>query len=191
MPAADRHRSVAAEFSATVDAVGPAAWDQPAPPDGWVARDVVGHLVEWFPSFLVGSTGIELPDGPSVAEDPAGAWHAQTEAVQALLDDPSTAEQVHDFPHMGSMTLGAVVEQIYISDVFLHRWDLGVATGQQVELDGDTCAEMLAGMEPMDEVLRTSGHYGPRVAVSEDASAQDRVLAFIGRDPAWRPGQSA
>ena len=41
-------------------------------------------------------------------------------------------------------------------------------------------------MQPIDELLRTSGHYGPRVPVPDDAPAQDRLAAFIGRDPAWR-----
>ena len=38
----------------------------------------------------------------------------------------------------------------------------------------------------MDEMLRSSGHYGPKVAVSADAPAQDQLLAFTGRDPGWR-----
>lgn len=181
--AAEQHRTVAAAFTATVESVDPAAWDDPAPPEGWVARDVIGHLVEWFPGFLVASTGIELPAGPTVAEDPAGAWGTQTDAIQSLLDDPDVAATEYEFPHMGRMTLAAVVEQVYIPDVFLHRWDLGVATGQRVELDEDTCATMLAGMEPMDEALRSSGHYGRRVEVPDDASVQDRLLAFIGRQP--------
>jgi hypothetical protein len=42
---------------------------------------------------------------------------------------------------------------------------------------------MYEGMAPMDEVLRASGHYGPRVAVPDDADAQTRLLAFIGRQP--------
>ena len=184
---ADAHREAATAFTETVDAVDPAAWDNPAPPEGWVARDVVRHLVEWFPAFLVSSVGIELPPGPSVDDDPAGAWKAQADAVQALLDDPAVAEQVHEFPHMGSMPLGAVVQQIYVGDVFMHRWDLGRATGQDVVLDEATCAGMLAGMEPMDEALRSSGHYGPRVAVPDDAPAQDRLMGFIGRDPNWAP----
>ena len=183
MSAADQHRWVAAEFTATVEAVDPAAWDDPAPPDGWVARDVVGHLVEWFPGFLVASTGIELPAGPPVAQDPAGAWRTQADAVQALLDDPTVAEQVHEFPHMGAMTLGDVVAQIYVGDVFMHRWDLGRATGQEVVLDAATCEAMLAGMEPMEDALRSSGHYGPRVEVPAGAPVQDRLIAFIGRDP--------
>jgi hypothetical protein len=44
---------------------------------------------------------------------------------------------------------------------------------------------MLAGMEPMDEVLRQSGQYGPRVPVPDDADVQAKLIAFIGRDPAW------
>jgi hypothetical protein len=35
----------------------------------------------------------------------------------------------------------------------------------------------------MDKVLRTSGHYGPRVEVASDADAQTRLIAFIGRRP--------
>ena len=84
---ADEHRRVADAFTATVEATAPAAWDNPAPPEGWVARDVVRHLVEWFPAFLHNATGITLPTGPSVDDDPVGAWRTQTDAVQALLDD--------------------------------------------------------------------------------------------------------
>ncbi len=180
-PAAD-HRRVADAFTATVESVESAAWANPAPPEGWVARDVVGHLVEWFPGFL-GGIGIDLPAGPSVEEDPAGAWRVQCDAVQALLDDPLTANKRYDFPHIGSMALGAAVAMIYTPDVFLHRWDLARATGQDETLDSARCAIMFEGMEPMDEMLRTSGQYGPRVAVADDADPQTKLLAFIGRHP--------
>lgn len=42
---------------------------------------------------------------------------------------------------------------------------------------------MLTGMESWDEVLRSSGQYGPRVNVPDDSDVQTRFLAFIGRDP--------
>lgn len=42
---------------------------------------------------------------------------------------------------------------------------------------------MLAGMEPLDELLRSSGQYGPRVPVPDDADPQTKLLAFIGRGP--------
>jgi len=181
--AADEHRRVAAAFTTTVDGVAPAAWHRPAPADGWVARDVVGHLVEWFPAFLDGATGITLPAGPAVDDDPVGAWRTQTDAVQALLDDPAVAGREHDLPHIGRMSLEQAIDMIYTSDVFLHRWDLARATGQDETLDPDKCAAMLEGMLPMDEMLRQSGQYGPRVDVPDDADVQTRLIAFIGRVP--------
>jgi hypothetical protein len=44
---------------------------------------------------------------------------------------------------------------------------------------------MYDGMQPMDEVLRASGQFGPRVPVPDDADAQTKLLGFIGRDPSW------
>lgn len=179
---ADRHRWVAGAFTATVDGVGGPSWEAPAPPEGWVARDVVRHLLEWFPGFL-GAVGVELPPGPSVDDDPAGAWRHRADAVQALLDDEAMAGQVLEFPHLGSMPLGAAVDVVYTTDVFLHRWDLARATGQDEALDPDECERLLAGMAPVEEAMRRSGHYGPRVEVPADADAPTRLLAFIGRTP--------
>ncbi len=180
---ADEHRRIAGAFTTTVEGAAPEAWDRPAPVDGWVARDVVRHLVEWFPAFLQGSTGIALPAGPSVDDDPVGAWRTQTDAVQTLLDDPLIAKQEHDLTHLGTMALEQAIDMIYTGDVFLHRWDLARATGQDETLDAEKCAQMYEGMLPMDEVLRQSGHYGPRVEVPDDADVQTKLLAFIGRTP--------
>lgn len=180
---AEEHRRIAGAFTATVESTAPSAWDNPAPPQGWVARDVVRHLVEWFPAFLQGATELTLPAGPSVDDDPAGAWRTQTDAVQALLDAPATAEREHDVPHLGTMPLGQAIDMFYTGDVFLHRWDLSRATGQDETLDPHKCAEMFEGLLPMDVALRQSGHYGPRVHVPHDADIQTRLLAFIGRTP--------
>ncbi len=180
---AEEHRRIAGAFTAAVEGTAPGSWDKPAPPEGWVARDVVRHLVEWFPAFLQGAVGITLAPGPPVDDDPVGAWRTQTEAVQALFDDADTADREHDFPHIGRMPLRQAIDMIYISDVFLHRWDLARATGQDETLDPDKCAGMLEGMLPMDEALRQSGQYGPRVNVRDDADVQTKLLAFIGRTP--------
>jgi uncharacterized protein (TIGR03086 family) len=81
------------------------------------------------------------------------------------------------------MTVEAAVDMICTNDVFLHTWDLARATGLDETLDPDEVHMMLEGMEPMDELLRTSGHYGPRVEVPADADEQTRLIAFIGRRP--------
>jgi uncharacterized protein (TIGR03086 family) len=146
-----------------------------------VARDVVRHLVEWFPGFLEAGSGVRLPAGPSVDDDPVAAWSAQHDAVQAVLDDPATAGKVLSNRHIGDVPLDQAIDNFYTSDVFMHSWDLARATGQDETLDPDKCAELLAGMEPYEEAMRSSGQYGPRVEVPEDADVQTRMLAFIGR----------
>jgi uncharacterized protein (TIGR03086 family) len=181
----DRHRTIAAGFTARVDAT--TDWAAPAPVEGWVARDVVRHLVEWLPGLLASGAGVTLPPVPPVDDDPVAAWHAHTAAVQALLDDPSTPTAVLRNPHLGEVPLDQAIDSFYTTDVFLHTWDLARATGQDDRLDPDHCAELLAGMEPIDAQLRASGQYGPRVDVPEGADAQDRLIGFIGRDPGWRP----
>ena len=184
---ADRHREVAGRFGDVVR--GTTEWDAPTPVPEWVARDVVGHLVGWFPGFLESGSGIRLAEGPPVDEDPVGAWESHASAVQAVLDDPATVDRVFSDPHTGDLPLDQAVDRFYTVDVFMHTWDLARASGQDDTLDADLCAELVTGMEPIDELLRSSGQYGPRVPVADEASAQDRLLGFIGRDPAWRAGR--
>ncbi|MCW2767711.1 MAG: hypothetical protein JWO11_3670, partial [Nocardioides sp.] len=170
--AAEEHRAVAGAFTDRVRGVPAGAWDSAAPVPGWVARDVVRHLVEWFPGFLKAGTGEDLPSGPSVDDDPVAAWTVHSDGVQALLDDPATAEKMLVNEHVGEVPLDQAVDRFYTSDVFLHTWDLARATGQDETLDADRCAGLLEGMLPLDEVLRASGQYGPRVPVADDADVQ-------------------
>ena len=182
---AERHREISRVFTHRVQ--GTRSWDVPSPVAEWTARDVVRHLTAWFPSFLAAGSGIQLPAGPSVDDDPAGAWQAQCDAVQTLLDDPATADLVLSNRHIGEVPLDRAIDQFYTADVFMHTWDLARATGQDDRLDAGFCGQLLAGMEQFEEAMRSSGQYGARVEVPEDAGAQARLLGFIGRDPFWSP----
>lgn len=182
---AERHRLVAGDFEALATGADPSGWDAPAPVDGWTARDVVRHLVTWFPGFLAGGSDIVLLAGPSVDDDPAEAWRVHAAEVQAVLDDPQTAERMFRNPHTGELPLADAIDRFYTADVFLHSWDLAVATGQDPALDEGYAAQLLTGMEPIEQMLRDSGQYGVRVEVPADATVAQRLAGFIGRDPFW------
>ena len=187
---ADRHRQIAGGFTARVDGAedwGAKEWAAPSPVAGWAARDVVRHLVEWLPGLLSSGAGVDLPKGPSADADPVAAWRLHCSAVQDLLDDPGTARRLLTNPHIGEIPLDQAIDRFYTSDVFMHTWDLARATGQDDRLDPEFAGMLLAGMQPMDEILRSSGQYGPAVPVAPDADAQTRLLGFIGRDPSWTP----
>jgi uncharacterized protein (TIGR03086 family) len=180
---ADRYRRVALVFTARAQEVPADAWDNPAPCDGWVARDVVGHLVEWVPAFMDAAGAPALPGGPSVDDDPVGAWIVLNDCLQAWLDDDATSALKIEHPHAGAHRLDDAIGMFVLGDVLVHTWDLARATGLDETLDADEVHRMLLGMEPLDEMLRQSGQYGPRVDVSPDADEQTRLIAFTGRQP--------
>ncbi|WP_182481332.1 TIGR03086 family metal-binding protein [Nocardioides immobilis] len=184
---AEEHRSIAGTFTERVRGVAADGWDAQSPVADWQARDVVRHLVEWFPGFLAGGSGIELAAGPSVDDDPVKAWEHHAAAVQDVLDDPRTGTATFAHPRLPEMPLPQAVSKFYTNDVFMHTWDLARATGQDDRLDEARCQELYEGMLPMDDVLRQSGQYGAKVPVPDDADWQTKMLGFIGRDPEWRP----
>jgi uncharacterized protein (TIGR03086 family) len=180
---ADRYRTVAAAFTRRVCAVPDDAWERPAPCDGWVARDVVRHLVEWIPSFPLAEAGVAVPPGPSVDDDPVGAWRVLDTAIQGALDDPAVAAREFD-SRAGHFTVADAVDTFCTGDVLVHTWDLARATGLDETLEPDEVHRQLVAMEAFDDaVLRNSGHYGPRVEVPADADEQTRLIAFTGRRP--------
>jgi uncharacterized protein (TIGR03086 family) len=178
-----RYRKVAGQFTKIATAVPDTAWENPTPCDGWVARDVVRHMVEWMPAFLESGAAIDLPTGPSVDGDPVGAWVALSESMQALLDDPQIAASEFSHEQVGRHALEDAIAMFILGDVLIHTWDLARATGGDEALDADEVHRMLTGAEPYDDMLRTSGHYGPRVVVPDDSDEQARLIAFMGRQP--------
>jgi uncharacterized protein (TIGR03086 family) len=179
---AEHFRRVAGHFTDRARQVPAAGWDSPAPCEGWVARDIVRHLVEWMPDFIL-RAGVVLPAGPSIDSNPAGAWVHVADSMQALLDDPELAAREFDAGPPGRQTIESAVSMIMLGDILIHTWDLARATGLDESLDPEIVADMLAGMEPLDEQLRQSGHYGPKVPVPESADKQTKLIAFTGRTP--------
>jgi len=186
-PPAQRHRLVAAAFADRVEGVKD--WEVPAPVAGWTARDVVRHLVDWLPGFLASGSDAALAD-VDVDADPVAAWRARADAVQAILDDPAVPSRRLVNPHTGEWPLDAAIDRFYTIDVFMHTWDLARATGQDEDLDEALCAELVDEMASIEDLLRSSGQYGPAVPVPEDADAVTRLVGFIGRDPSWRPAST-
>ena len=183
----ERFARVAEGFTARVRAVPEDAWAQPAPCEGWTARDVVRHLVEWLPGpgFLLGTFGVETGRIPSVEQDPAAAWAVVRDTIQRALDDPDVAGHEEDCGPPGRLSLEAAIDMTCTPDVLIHTWDLARATGLDERLDAHEVHHLLVAIESLppavDEAMRSSGQYGPRTAVAAGADEQDRLLAFMGR----------
>ncbi|MEP7045844.1 MAG: TIGR03086 family metal-binding protein [Ilumatobacteraceae bacterium] len=179
----ERYRKVAGQMTLRVMAVPGDSWDNPAPCEGWVARDVIRHLVEWIPPFLATGADIMIPPGPSVDDDPVGAWQALSENIQEVLDDPQASSGRFSHPQAGDHSVEDAIGMFFLGDVLIHTWDVARSTGGDEMLDAAEVHRMFEGVEPYDEMLRSSGQYGPRVAVPDNADEQTKLIAFMGRRP--------
>ena len=178
---AERYARVAAALTDRVRQVPAEGWDNPAPCAGWVARDIIRHIVDTS-AFFLARTHAGAPAGPSVDEDPAGAWAAARDAVLAGLNDPAVAGLEYDTP-MGRSTFEQTVAMFGVGDILVHTWDLARATGLDETLDPGEVHRLLTALEPMDEMMRQGDAFGPKVEVPAEADEQTRLIAFTGRTP--------
>ena len=177
---AQRHRLLAEQFLNL--AGGVPDWDAPTPVKEWQTRDVVEHL-RWLPDMLAGmGVDLQIPQADSAVDQ----LRAQTVRVQEVLAGPR-GEQVIDTPMLGALPMAQVIDSFYTTDLFLHAWDLARGSGQELVLDEDFASRAYEGMVGMGPALHESGQFGTPQPVAEDASVQDRLIAYIGRDPAWTP----
>lgn len=181
MAVADRFRLLAADFSTRVEAVPADCWESPSPCEGWTARDVVRHMVGNVDMFF-GMIGRERPPGPSVDDDPVGAWAGARDAMQAALDDPDVAGAEYD-GMFGRTTLEQSVDRFMAVDLVVHSWDLARAAGGDERLDPDEVHRVYEELQPMDDMLRAPNAFGPKLDPPEGADEQGRLLAFLGRRP--------
>jgi uncharacterized protein (TIGR03086 family) len=87
------------------------------------------------------------------------------------------------FGQDGVLDKGGASLGIAFSDQLLHGWDLATATGQDATMPDELpemAYQLIHGKFTEDQ---RQGVFKPEVPVGSDASAQDRLLAYSGRQP--------
>ena len=171
-------------FTAVVDAADD-AWDSPTPCEGWTVRDVVAHVIDTQRDFL---TRQDLPAGaqPDLS-DPAAAWRSHRAHATDVLVSPGVAAQEYD-GFFGRTTIGATMADFYGWDLVIHGWDVARATGQAWTISDEEADSLHATADGWGDALYSDGICAAPVPVADDASATDRLVARLGRDPRWQPG---
>ena len=148
--------------------------------DGWPRRHPPhGRMASPF----LESGGRRSAEGTQRRRRSVEAWKVLSDGIQALLDDPQIASSEFNHEYAGRHTIEGAIAMFFLNDVLIHTWDLARATGGDETLDAGEVHRMFSGIEPYDEMLRSSGQYGPRVAVPDDADEQSKLIAFMGRQP--------
>ena len=177
---ANRYRRRADAFDVLINRTPPERWASPSPCDGWLARDIVAHIVRHSEETLRDKAGVQLAPTGTALEDPVKGFRRIRAAVEEVLDDPNTPTDV-------AVYLDAALS----FDLPQHWWDLAKATGRDATMPPEEVEVLwgtLSAMPPEWWKWQVdNGHYAPAIQVSDDAPLQDRLVALTGRDPCWTP----
>lgn len=166
-------------LTAVIRAVPPGAWTSPSPCEGWSARDVVRHLID-TQRDLLGQHGVKIGDQPDIDSDPARAWLDHSTRVLEVVGDDSVPAIAYD-GHFGPTTVGATLEQFYVWDMYVHRWDIAQATGQEAGLTDPELDRIAQGADSFGDALHMDGICRAGVEAPADADLLTRLLARLGR----------
>lgn len=165
------------------------AWDNPSPCDRWTARQVAGHAIGVVNNVAARAGIGENLDvfgdvGAIAGDDPAESFRPIRTRYLEAMDRPG-ALQLTVTSSFGEMSADRFLG-LMAADTLIHSWDVARATGVDERLDPDAVRLVYRDLRQRDEsVMRAPGRYvaALELAGGEAASAQDRLLAFTGRDP--------
>jgi uncharacterized protein (TIGR03086 family) len=184
------HRRAVESWQRCLDGVGADQWTLPTPCTDWDVRALVNHVVSeerWTTPLLDGMTTAEVGDrfdGDLLGDVPQAAGRAASaEAVAAVDSRLDHIDTVH--LSYGDEDPAEYVRQLS-ADHLVHGWDLAAATGQDRALDPEVVAEVAAWFADREELYRSAGLLGPRVAGADDP--QSELLAAAGRAADWSAG---
>ncbi len=161
---------VAAKWADVNAQIAEADWEKPTTCDGWCVQDIVDHAVGWQ---ITGGNVL----GAGIAE--GADWDTIQSAMTAALSDPANLEgEAEGFGGMPKQGVAGMV----IGDLLVHSWDLARSLGVDETLPEEAVASTLMGLQRLPEqMLRGENMFGPAIEVAEDASAQEKLLGFVGR----------
>jgi uncharacterized protein (TIGR03086 family) len=162
----------------------------PTPCRSWDVRALLTHVVADVLMFTATAGGgkSEQREPLISGDDWAGAYGEATSSLLGAWRREGVRGRTLSL-RMGEVPAAWAIGQ-QVADLLVHGWDVARATGQAANLDPELAGYALGwakeNLRPDFRGEEASGKmFGQEVAVSEGAEAQDRLVGFFGRDPAW------
>ena len=174
------YRAATDRAVAVVEAVRRDQLGWPTPCSEWTVQQLIDHLVGGTEYLLAATSG--RPPADSVGAT-IGDYRRGVQQVLAAVAQPGVMERICRSPLGFEWPVGQAVAGTFM-DVLIQTWDLARATHQDERLDPvlvEACTAMF--VPEMPRRGREAGIIGPEVPAGADASAQDRLLAVMGRRP--------
>jgi uncharacterized protein (TIGR03086 family) len=143
-------------------------------------QQVVTHILGMNRVFAAMLAG-DRPPARSELEphELLSAYRESSQKLLAAFREPGVLEGSFQSP-MGSAT-GAERLQIRLYDLLAHGWDLAQATGQDADLPEDAAEAALGFVSKQLTDEARPGRFAPAQPTPADASAVERLAAFLGR----------
>ncbi len=167
---------------------------------GWNLADLLTHMTVQHRGFAAAARGhgadlaIWQPEtvAKAVAVDPAGTYSAAATAVLDAFAGADVIEAAFALPEFGSGATfpGSMAIGFHFVDYVVHGWDVARTMGHSFELPVDVVAAALPlAFAVPDGDFRSSDSavFGPAIPSEEPTNDLDRILAYLGRSPQWKP----
>jgi len=151
--------------------------DARTPCDSWDVRTLMNHMLETQQFFARSARGEDVsppsPNPPALmSDDPEADFARAREDVLDVFGQPGVIEKTG--PSLA----------IAFSDQLLHSWDLARATQQDASMPEGLADAAYGYIHGRFTDEQRKGLFKPEIDVADDASPQEKLLAYTGRPPA-------
>ena len=164
---------------------------------GWTLSDLLSHMIGQHNGFAAAAEGrganlAAWDEGP-LGDDPAAEYSAAASRVIAAFAEPGVLERRFVIPAIVPDTEFPAAQAIsfHFIDYVVHGWDVARALGVPCELDSDLVEAALPVAEAVPDGksrLRPGSAFRPGLPIPQEAAPLDRIVAMLGRSPAWPDG---
>jgi len=169
--------------------VTPDVLARPTPCRHWDLYDLLEHLHDSM-SALQEAVEVGRVDTSPAAAVGDVILLVRAQAIRLLgtwanADDPAAVAVASALPSSGgdSLMTAPLVAGAGAIEVTVHGWDVARACGRQRPIPDELADELLDLAVLFIRTRDRPGRFGPPIGLPVDATAGDRLLAFLGRRP--------
>jgi uncharacterized protein (TIGR03086 family) len=160
---------------------------RPTPCAGWTLGDLLQHMVANNNGWVRAAAGLpgERPvwEEASLGDDPAAVFADSARRVAVAFADPDLEQRFFDVYDYGVFP-ARIALGMHLVDFVVHGWDVARAMADPRPLDEDVC-QIALDIALRWPKQRPNKAFDVIVPISDDASAADRLVAYLGRSPSW------
>ncbi len=161
----------------------------------WTLAQLLAHMTVQHDGFARAAGGV-ITDvcewQPADLADPPHDYVAAADRVLAAFADDAVLERRWALPELSTDVAfsGRRAMSFHFIDSVVHSWDVAKALGVPFEPEPDLLVAALTVAEAVPDGssrLTPGAAFAPGVAAPDGAPVLDRIVAMLGRDPAWSP----